>query len=133
MSEPYQVAPWRDRLQYGENPPLFAVSPSPFEKIVPKLIRGTGELLEVEDCDIDEAVSKVNLSPVWGEGYAIPSEEGNAAMEMLAANEAIIIDPVYTGKAFGGLIKMLESGQFSKDDNVLFLHTGGAGGVFALA
>lgn len=108
------------------------VSPSPFEKIVPKLIRGTGELLEVEEADIEEAVGKVNLVPVWGDGYAIPSKEGNAAMEMLATNEAIIVDPVYTGKAFGGLISMLESGQFSKDDNILFLHTGGAGGVFAL-
>lgn len=108
------------------------VSDSPFERIVPKLIRGTGELLEIEEADIEEAVNKVNLVSVLGDGYAIPSEAGNKAMEVLATNEAIITDPVYTGKAFGGLIEMLESGQFSKDDNVLFIHTGGAGGVFAL-
>ena len=41
-------------------------------------------------------------------------------------------DPVYTGKAFAGLVKMAEEGAFRETDNVLFLHSGGAGGLFAV-
>ena len=40
-----------------------------------------------------------------GPGYAIPSPEGNAAIRMMAANEGLFLDPVYTGKAFAGLVK----------------------------
>ena len=41
-----------------------------------------------------------------GPGYAIPSSEGNAAIRMMAENEGPFLDPVYTGKAFAGLVKM---------------------------
>ena len=50
----------------------------------------------------------------------------------IAAKEGVILDPVYTGKAFGGLIKMAREGAFRETDNVLFVHTGGAGGLFAV-
>ena len=39
---------------------------------------------------------------------------------------------VYTGKAFAGLIAMAKEGAFAKEDRVLFLHSGGAGGLFAV-
>ena len=41
-------------------------------------------------------------------------------------------DPVYTGKAFAGLVKMAREGQFKPTDNVLYLYSGGAGGLFAI-
>ena len=47
-----------------------------------------------------------------GPGYAIPSPEGNAAIRMMAENEGLFLDPVYTGKAFAGLVKMAREGQF---------------------
>ena len=61
-----------------------------------------------------------------------PSPEGNAAIRMMAENEGLFLDPVYTGKAFGGLIKMAREGKFGPDDNILYLYSGGAGGLFAI-
>lgn len=49
----------------------------------------------------------------------------------MAEREGLFLDPVYTGKAFAGLIQMAGEGVFRETDNVLFLHSGGAGGLFA--
>jgi D-cysteine desulfhydrase len=53
------------------------------------------------------------------------------AVRMLARTEAILLDPVYTGKAMAGLIGMSREGAFRRDENVLFLHTGGAPALHA--
>ena len=58
--------------------------------------------------------------------------KGNAPIRMLAENEGLFLDPVYTGKAFAGLVKMAREGQFKPTDNVLYLYSGGAGGLFAI-
>ena len=73
------------------------------------------------------------LRDLCGPGYAIPSAEGNDAVRLLAETEGLFLDPVYTGKAFAGLIAMAGEGAFRATDNVLFVHTGGAGGLFALS
>jgi 1-aminocyclopropane-1-carboxylate deaminase/D-cysteine desulfhydrase-like pyridoxal-dependent ACC family enzyme len=67
-----------------------------------------------------------------GPGYAIASEAGNAAVSLAAAREGIFLDPVYTGKAFAGLLELAKEGAFAGTDNILFLHSGGAGGLFAI-
>ena len=51
---------------------------------------------------------------------------------MMAQKEGIFLDPVYTGKAFAGLLEMAAEGCFKPEDSVLFLHSGGAGGLFAI-
>ncbi len=67
-----------------------------------------------------------------GSGYAIPSPEGCAAVRRLARTEGILTDPVYTGKALAGFFQLLEQGAFDQDENILFVHTGGAGALFAV-
>lgn len=64
-------------------------------------------------------------------GYGIPNEKTLAALRLLAEKEAILLDPVYTGKAMAGLIAMIQQGRFTSADKVVFLHTGGAAGLFA--
>ena len=44
---------------------------------------------------------------------------------------AILLDPVYSGKGMAGLIGLIRQGYFSKEDNVVFLHTGGSAALFA--
>ena len=61
-----------------------------------------------------------------GSGYGEPTEEMKEATKLLARKEAILLDPVYSGKAFAGLIGLIKNKKFTKDDNVLFIHTGGA-------
>ena len=50
----------------------------------------------------------------------------------MAEKEGIFLDPVYTGKAFAGLMQMANEGRFKPGEKVLFVHTGGAGGLFAV-
>ena len=64
-----------------------------------------------------------------GEAYGRPSEAGNAALERLALAEGILLDPVYTAKAFAGLLG--EAERFGRDAPVVFLHTGGLPALFA--
>ena len=45
--------------------------------------------------------------------------------------EGIVLDTCYTGKAFAGLVRQARNGAYKPSDNVLFVHTGGAGGLFA--
>lgn len=104
------------------------VDSSPFEQITPEIARGTIKLLGL-DMELKDDLNHVDCC---GPGYSIPSEEGNEAIKMMAEQEGLFLDPVYTGKTFGGLIKMARNGEFKPDDNVLFLYTGGAGGLFAI-
>jgi len=66
-----------------------------------------------------------------GEGYAFPTDEANRAIRLAAETEALVLDPVYTGKAMAGLIDLLAKGEFADDAQVVFLHTGGAPALFA--
>jgi D-cysteine desulfhydrase family pyridoxal phosphate-dependent enzyme len=68
-----------------------------------------------------------------GGRYGAPTETGRAAIEMLARTEAHFLDPVYSGKAMAALIAHVQAGQFSPDDSIVFLHTGGGPSVFGLA
>ena len=86
---------------------------------------------ETDELELDIDIPEVDLFPMWGPGYAIPSEEGNEATSMLMKNEGIVIDTCYTGKAFAGLINRAREGFFKPEDKVLFIHTGGAGGLFS--
>ena len=106
----------------------MAVDTDPFEKIVPALMRQTAELLEWDRPIRDE---DVQLRAMYGAGYAIPSPQGERAVKRLARTEGLFLDPVYTGKAFAGLLEMVEEGLAPEEENILFLHTGGAGGLFA--
>ena len=66
-----------------------------------------------------------------GPGYSIPSDAMVEAVQLLARTEGILLDPVYTGKVMAGLIGMVREGKFKKEDNILFLHTGGSPALYA--
>ena len=65
-----------------------------------------------------------------GEGYGIPTEGMTEALILTARQEGIFLDPVYSGKAMAGLIDLIRKGAFRRDENVVFLHTGGQVGLF---
>jgi L-cysteate sulfo-lyase len=66
-----------------------------------------------------------------GEGYGLPTPEAIAAIRLLARTEGILLDPVYSAKGMAGLLDLCRRGMFRKDENVVFLHTGGAAALFA--
>ena len=105
------------------------VDTDPFDQITPTLMREAAELLDVQ---LEIGPQDFHLRDMCGPGYAIASEAGNAAVSLMAEREGIFLDPVYTGKAFAGLLEMAEERIFGEQENVLFLHSGGAGGLFAV-
>ncbi|MBR57562.1 MAG: D-cysteine desulfhydrase [Myxococcales bacterium] len=66
-----------------------------------------------------------------GPGYAVPTEACRDAIYRAASDHALILDPVYTGKAFAGLLAEPQGGRLG--DRSLFIHTGGAFGLFPQA
>jgi D-cysteine desulfhydrase len=67
----------------------------------------------------------------WRPKYSVPNAAMVEAVQMLARTEAILLDPVYTGKVMAGLIDLSRKGYFGKGEHVLFLHTGGAPALHA--
>jgi len=68
-----------------------------------------------------------------GEGYAIVNELDRDAVRLVARLEGILLDPVYTGRAMGGLIDLIRWGAFTSSQTVLFWHTGGTAALPAFA
>lgn len=68
-----------------------------------------------------------------GKGYGIPTDECVRAIRTVAQTEGIILCPVYTGKAMAGLIDLVKKNTFKKDENIIFLHTGGGTSNFAFS
>ena len=65
-----------------------------------------------------------------GPGYGQPTPGMTEAVLMLARLEGVLLDPVYSGKAMAGLIDLIRKGEIGKRETVVFLHTGGAVGLF---
>lgn len=68
-----------------------------------------------------------------GAGYAQLRAEAVAAIRLLAEVEGVILDPVYSGKAFAGLLDLVGNGRFTPDAQLIFLHTGGLPGLWPYA
>lgn len=97
------------------------------EENVLKLARETAALLGRPDAVTAEMV--VADCDYVGEGYGLVDGAVIEALKLAARTDGIVLDPVYTGKAMKGLIALARAGRF-KDETVVFLHTGGAQGLF---
>lgn len=76
--------------------------------------------------------SQIHLrSEYLGEEYAVVGDLEREAINLLAQTEGIFVDPVYTGRALGGLIDMIRQRELNSKDCVLFWHTGGTPALFS--
>ena len=107
----------------------MGVDDDPFEEIVPALAAGAAELL---DCPFQRTPDDFQMVYHVGQGYAIANAEDTPYIQELARTEGILLDPVYTGKAWAGMLKLLKEGYFDGQDNIVFVHTGGAAALFAM-
>jgi L-cysteate sulfo-lyase len=94
---------------------VFRLAQAVEEKIGVQGVVGRGDV--VANCDY------------IGKGYGIPAESTLEAIDIFAKQEAILLDPVYSGKGAAGLIDLCRTGHFKKSDRIVFLHTGGAIGL----
>ena len=93
-------------------------------------------LATAEKCGAPGAVKREDVvanCDYVGRGYGFPGPDTIAAIELLARTEAILLDPVYSGKGMAGLIDLCRKGFFRKGQNVVFIHTGGSVGLFGYA
>jgi L-cysteate sulfo-lyase len=79
---------------------------------------------------IPRAAIEANCNYV-GAGYGVPTPGMIEAVTLLARLEGVLLDPVYSGKGMAGLIDLIRKGAIGRDQRVVFLHTGGAVGLFA--
>ena len=84
---------------------------------------GSDAVLHPEDLHVDLTQ--------WQPGYEQPSENASRAIRLLAREEGLFVDPVYTGKALAALLRDVETGDVRPGEQVLFWHTGGATALFA--
>lgn len=107
----------------------IGVDDDPFEEIVPRLAAGAAELLE---WDLPRRADDFEMVYHVGPGYAVPNPEDTPYIRELARTEGILLDPVYTGKAWAGMLRLLKEGHFPGHGALAFVHTGGAAALFAM-
>ena len=95
------------------------------------LAHSAARLLDL-DWALDPATVEVNDSYLGG-GYAVVGEPEREAVRLVAQHEGILLDPVYTGRAFAGLIDLIRRGTFTRQQRIVFWHTGGTASLFAFA
>ena len=90
------------------------------------------EAAEMAGLDQRVLINDVRLNSDYvGDGYAVIGALEKEAISLLARTEGILLDPIYTARAMGGLVDMIRAEKFNKNDRVLFWHTGGAPALFA--
>jgi L-cysteate sulfo-lyase len=89
--------------------------------------REASNLLEVP---FDDAAVEV-VAGHAGPAYGVPHDATIEAIRLAGRLEALALDPVYSGKGLAGLIALIRQGRWRKDEDVIFLHTGGAPALFA--
>jgi D-cysteine desulfhydrase len=99
------------------------------EAIVYDLAQRTAERVGCPGAVTREAVTC--YGDYVGPGYSRPTQGMVDAVNMLAKTEAILLDPVYSGKAMDGLVDQVRTGRFKQGEHVLFLHTGGSPALYA--
>lgn len=112
---------WYGNYINNENKRILGFSVSDpkeyFKEAVIEILNGLDQ--EIKSFDSIE----INDSYI-GEGYSIATKEELEFYYHIGKMEGVVFDPAYTGKAFRGLIKEIESGNV-KEENILFIHTGG--------
>ena len=99
------------------------------EPLVYDLARKTSALLGLKQELPREAVTC--FGDYVGPGYSLVTPAMVEAVKFVASQEAVLLDPVYTGKAMAGLMDLCRQGYFKKGENILFVHTGGIPALYA--
>jgi D-cysteine desulfhydrase family pyridoxal phosphate-dependent enzyme len=101
------------------------------ESRVVGLARDAGQLIGTTP-PISRASVEVSADYL-GAGYAVVGELERDAIRTVARAEGLLLDPVYTGRAMGGLIDLIGKGSIGAEERVLFWHTGGVAALSAFS
>jgi 1-aminocyclopropane-1-carboxylate deaminase/D-cysteine desulfhydrase-like pyridoxal-dependent ACC family enzyme len=118
----------------GRGPRLFGVSvQQPVSRLRPWIAAAAAQGAAMLGLDVALAETDFDLVEAVGPGYGQPSPEAIAAVRLAGRSQGWVLDPVYTGKALAGLIAACEVGHMPRTAAPLFLHSGGAPGLFVNA
>lgn len=96
--------------------------------LVQKLAKATAKHVGIREEFPDDGI--ICFDGYFGAGYSRPTEEMIEAVKLVAQTEAILLDPVYSGKAFAGMLDLIRKGYFKKGEKICFLHTGGSPALY---
>lgn len=103
----------------------------PYEHELAELANDLNQKLQITEVySSDEFVVRQEFQ---GAGYGVVGKLEREAIKLVAQTEGILLDPVYSGRAMGGLIAMIRNHEFSENETVLFWHTGGIPALFDYA
>ena len=120
-----RVLGWPTRIQ-GISPVYWEMN------IAEDIARICNKGAEMLDVNIEFNADMINNDNSYvGENYGVPTPAGIEAMKLIAKKEGIILDPVYTSKAFSAILDYVKKGIIKKNQNVIFIFTGGGPAVFA--
>jgi L-cysteate sulfo-lyase len=94
---------------------------------VTRLARAAAERLGVPSADLHIEVVAGHAGPAYG----VPHTATIEAIRLAGRLEALPVDPVYSGKGLAGLISLIREGRWGREDDVIFIHTGGSPALFA--
>ena len=98
---------------------------------VTTLANETSKWLESEVRISEDSINVVD--DFLGGGYGVVSALERNTIDRFARLEGILLDPVYTARAAGGMVELIQNGMINKEERVLFWHTGGTPSLFAYA
>lgn len=101
---------------------VYDADPAAMERRVARLVKALAT--HVPDVSAATLTPRIDHDHL-GAGYGQPTQDTTEGIRRLAELEGIVTDPVYSGKALGGLIRLIEEGQLEAPKNVIFVHTGG--------
>ena len=104
---------------------------SAIESGVREIIRGLGSMLGTDGDALSRSVHVSADDSFIGEGYGMPTTASHEAQSLAARTEALFVDHTYTAKALAALIAYIRAGRFTRDQTIVFWHTGGQVGLFA--
>ena len=120
-----KILGWPTRIQ-GISPVYFEMN---IREDIARICNQGAKMLDVNLQFTEDMIN--NDNNYVGEKYGVPTPEGLAAMRFMAKKEGIILDPVYTSKCFAALIDYVKKGIIKRNQNVIFVFTGGTPAVFA--
>ena len=113
---------------------ILGISPSPHDNVEKnaELAEVANEVCRMMDLDLAFTADDFeSFGEYAGEGYGVLTEGSNEAVRLCARSEGLLLDPVYSGKAFSGMTNHIAEGMWGKEDSVVFVHTGGTPALFA--
>jgi D-cysteine desulfhydrase len=92
------------------------------------------EAAKLLGADLAPAQLRIDVNANYlGGGYSVVGDLERDAIRTVARTEGLLLDPVYTGRAMGGLLDLIRRGEIDRRQKILFWHTGGTAALSAFS